>query len=206
MGDEGDNIVDDFRAFVEEFKDESDRAIVVITAARLDYLLYCILQKYLVPNTSTTDDFFENQGPGATFSNKIMLAYRLGLIDKDMARSLNLVRRVRNDFAHEASGCSLDKGSYKDRVKALIAPYKKLPLYRDFQKALIKASTQYRAHYMTVLGFLITRLSYLFEEITLVNDKDAWPVVNKDMRDYKPEQLASADSGSGAALPGTTEQ
>lgn len=92
------NLVGDFRAFVEEFKNESDRAIVVITAARLDYLLYCILQKYLVPNTSKTDDFFENQGPGATFSNKIMLAYRLGLIGKDMVSSLNLVRQVRNNF------------------------------------------------------------------------------------------------------------
>ena len=181
------NLVGDFRAFVEEFKNESDRAIVVITAARLDYLLYCILQKYLVPNTSKTDDFFENQGPGATFSNKIMLAYRLGLIGKDMVSSLNLVRQVRNDFAHETSGCSLDKGSHKDRVRALIAPYKKLSLYQQFQKNITKISSSHsRADYMAILGFLIIRLGYLFEYIDTVNDKNAWCVVTQTMRDWKP--------------------
>lgn len=186
MGDEGGSLIGDFRAFVKEFENESDRAIVVITAARLDYLLYCILQKYLVPNTSKTDDLFENQGPGATFSNKIMLAYRLGLIDKDMTRSLNLVRRVRNDFAHEASGCSLDKGSHKDQVKVLIAPYKKLSLYQQFQKDIIKAPSQSRAHYMTVLGFLIIRLSQLFEHIDPINNEAAWQLVTPAMRDWKP--------------------
>jgi hypothetical protein len=96
-----DQLIGDFRSFVAEFKDESDRAIVVLTAARLDLLLLSVLQKHLVPNPAKTDDFFETEGPGTSFSNKIMLANRLGLIDDDFARALNLVRRTRNDFAHE---------------------------------------------------------------------------------------------------------
>ena len=112
--------LDDFAAFNEEFSAESDRAIVVLTAAKLDYLLLCVLQKHLVPDTATNDEFFENQGPGSTFSNKIALALRLGLISQDVTQRLTLIRRIRNDFAHEITGSSLEAGSHRDRVPASV--------------------------------------------------------------------------------------
>ena len=200
MAGDASQIVNDFAGFIEEFKDESDRAIVVLTAAKLDYLLLCVLQKHLVPNTSKDDEFFEKQGPGSTFSSKIMLAYRLGLIDKDMTRSLNLVRKVRNDFAHEASGCSLEKGSHKDRVRALSAPYRKYPAYQEFKKDFFKGIPRSRSDYMTVTGFLILRLGYLFESLEPVAEENAWRVITSSMRDWKPEteQLAAGDSESRA--------
>ena len=54
------SIVQEFASFCNEFKSETDRAIVVLTAARLDFVLLGILQKYLVPNASKTDEFFDN--------------------------------------------------------------------------------------------------------------------------------------------------
>lgn len=48
-----------FREFVTEFSGESDRAAVILGAAKLDYLLYQILQKYLIPNASGRDELLE---------------------------------------------------------------------------------------------------------------------------------------------------
>lgn len=190
------DVVMEFTAFIEEFKLESDRAIVVLTAARLDFLLFAILQKYLVPNASRTDEFFENQGPGSGFSNKIMLTYRLGLIDRDFARALNLVRNIRNDFAHETSACSLEKGSHKDRVRALAAPYTGIPFFPWFKGNYFKDVGPSRADYMTVVGFLIVRLSYLFEGLQTINSQEAWPVVTPAMRQPMDSMKQQPQSGS----------
>jgi hypothetical protein len=114
----------EFSEFASDFASESDRAIVVLTAARLDYQLQRVLERYLLPSVSKTDEFFESQGPASTFSNRIILAFRLGLIDKLFAKSLNLIRRIRNDFAHEPTKSTLETGGYRDRVRSLVAPYR----------------------------------------------------------------------------------
>ena len=54
------------------------------------------------------------------------MAHRLGIIDDDFAKALHLLRKTRNDFAHETLGAKLSSGSHADRVKALFLPFKKL--------------------------------------------------------------------------------
>lgn len=179
------NHVREFKRFVMEFSKESERALVVLTAARLDLLLYRILQRHLVPDTAKADDFFENQGPGATFSNKIMLAYRLGLIDRQFASSLNLIRRIRNDFAHEPTDCSLTTGKYRDQVRSLCAPFKKSEFFEYFREHCFSDESDVRIEYMTLLGITIIRLEYLFEALPAVDPTDAWPLFSETMMKYK---------------------
>ncbi|MCX5800334.1 MAG: hypothetical protein NTX17_02995 [Candidatus Eisenbacteria bacterium] len=188
MAEEKFPIVNDFEAFIQEFKDESDRAIVVLTAARLDFLLSLILQKYLVANAGTVDEFFENQGPGSTFSNKIMLVFRLGLIDSDFARTLHLVRKIRNDFAHETAACSLEKGSHKDRIRGLVAPYKDIPFFARFKRVYFKDIGPSRADYMTVVGLAILRLHYLFEVLGTIPTETALSLFSSKMRASKEKE------------------
>lgn len=57
------------------------------------------------------------QSPLSIFSAKIHLCYRMGLIDSAIARTLHLIIKIRNNFAHEVTGCKLDSGSHRDRVK-----------------------------------------------------------------------------------------
>jgi hypothetical protein len=69
----------DFKKFVDEFKGESDRAAVILGAAKLDLLLYQIIQQYLLPITGSKDELLDGDSPLGTFSAKILLANRLGL-------------------------------------------------------------------------------------------------------------------------------
>jgi DNA-binding MltR family transcriptional regulator len=178
-----------FTAFFTEFKNESERAIVVLTAARLDYLLFQLLHKYVIPNVSKTDDFFENQGPGSSFSNKIMLCYRLGLIDRQFTQALNLIRRIRNDFAHEATACTLSKGSHADRVEALTAPYRNLEIFKYFQKMCFEGVDRHRSHYMIMVGILMMRLEYIIENITPRDEKEAALLFQDHAKNLKNSDL-----------------
>jgi len=52
-----------YAAFVDDFARESDRAAVVLGAAKLDLQLYQILQKVLLPNPSATDELLDGDAP-----------------------------------------------------------------------------------------------------------------------------------------------
>jgi DNA-binding MltR family transcriptional regulator len=93
----------DFEAWadiLDAFATESDRAAVVLAVAKLDELLAELLQRVFRPSATAQDELLDIEKPLGTFSAKIHISYRLGLIDASFARALHLVRRIRNSFAH----------------------------------------------------------------------------------------------------------
>jgi hypothetical protein len=86
----------EFKRFAEDFKSESDRAAVILGAAKLDMMLFQILQARLIACASGKDELLEGDNPLSTFSARINIAFRLGIITSELARALHLVRRIRN--------------------------------------------------------------------------------------------------------------
>ena len=79
---------EDFCEFVNEFKEESDRAAVVLGASKLDQMLGLVLERFLLPCPNRTDQLFDNNGPLGTFSAKIDVCHRLGLIDSEFCKAI----------------------------------------------------------------------------------------------------------------------
>jgi DNA-binding MltR family transcriptional regulator len=108
----------------EELDKESDRGAVLVAGAMLDEALAGLLLTHLVANPTATDPLFD--GPNAplqSFSSKIDAAYRMGLFSDRFCRDLHVIRRIRNDVAHRAAGCSFQDTSITDRVRALTASH-----------------------------------------------------------------------------------
>lgn len=109
--------------FDREFVRESDRAAVILTASLFDNALGNLLKNTLVPNPSASDDLFDGaNAPLSTFSAKIAMSYRMGLISSRFTRDLHLIRKIRNEFAHNIHGCTFEDSRVKSRV---------LELYKD---------------------------------------------------------------------------
>ena len=103
--------------FSREFKNESDRASVILAAAMIDNVLDTLLRARLAPVSTGQDTLFDgHNSPIATFSARIDLAYRVGVISDKMARDLHIIRRIRNEFAHNIVGCSYDAPSVRSRI------------------------------------------------------------------------------------------
>jgi hypothetical protein len=102
-------------------KGESNRAAVIIISAHVDSLLEEIIKSYMIPSPNATDALFDGQNSVfANFSNKIDISYRLGLISAPLCRSLHIVRKIRNEFAHDMMGKSLDSPEIKSRIGELL--------------------------------------------------------------------------------------
>jgi hypothetical protein len=98
---------------------EGERAAVVVGAARLELAVERLLTRSMQLHPGGSDNLFDPDRPLGTFSAKISLAFRLGLLDKKVESSLQLVRRIRNDFAHSVGPASLSDSSHSNRLREL---------------------------------------------------------------------------------------
>jgi len=106
--------------FVQEFEKESDRAAVILTAAMLDEALRELVESFLIPCSASDDPLFDGaNAPIGTFSSRIECAYRFGLITATFAKSLHIVRKIRNTFAHDVARCKFTSHAVSNRVNAL---------------------------------------------------------------------------------------
>ena len=107
---------DAYAKFFTDFMRESDRAALVLGAAQMDALLEDILAKRLV---APKKDLFSYNGPFGTFSARIDSAQVTGVIDKEFANRLHLVRKIRNTYAHEIGTVDLDGSSASQQITEL---------------------------------------------------------------------------------------
>jgi DNA-binding MltR family transcriptional regulator len=116
-------------AFLARLAHESERAAVVMGIALTDECLEPTIVKLLRTAKSKNDDLFDPDRPIGSFSAKIKLAYRLGLIDDEFCSALNMLRKIRNDFAHSSLHKSLSDQEHSNRIDQLKIYTAKTPLW-----------------------------------------------------------------------------
>ena len=79
----------------------NERSIAILGGTFLEMTLEKILYAFLPENDREVKKLFDFNSPLGNFSNKIQMAYCLGLIEKTVKSDLNLIRKIRNKFAHE---------------------------------------------------------------------------------------------------------
>lgn len=98
-------IADLFDDFAEDFLSESiPRTIIIVGSSKIDDSLATIISKMLTQKLAKpkdNDELLEGDRPLATFSARIKMAYRLGLIDLSLYELLDKVRKIRNIGAHQ---------------------------------------------------------------------------------------------------------
>ncbi len=104
--------INDWKGFYEELQNESPRAAVIIAAAFMDGWLRQLIANFMIEDSNVVDELLGTDDiadrPLSTFSSRIKTAYCLGLISKGEYDDLNLIRRIRNRFAHKMLGYSFD--------------------------------------------------------------------------------------------------
>lgn len=106
-----------FNEFLKEFQDETDRGAALVGAALLDKQLLDLLKSHLLKNKESTELLEGGTAPLGTFSARIKANYCLGLITDLEYRELQLIRKIRNEFAHQAHGLSFEN----ERIASLCA-------------------------------------------------------------------------------------
>lgn len=91
----------EFSAFLADFNRETERGAALAAAAMIDSLLERILAAFLISNAGLKSLLEGVNAPLGTFAAKIGLAAAVGGISEPERAECNLIRKIRNEFAHQ---------------------------------------------------------------------------------------------------------
>lgn len=107
------------KEFREALESESERGSVLVACSWLDHLLEEMLSAWF-PNKKAGKKLTEGfNSPLGTFSARVNSCYAIGLIAESEYRQLELLRKIRNEFAHSFSHMSFENKRVEDRVRTL---------------------------------------------------------------------------------------
>jgi len=96
----------------EALSKESDRGVVLISASFLEEALEALLRaRFSIRHSkskSSINPLFGTFGPLDSFSAKVKICYATDLIGEWMYGDLEIVRKLRNDFAHSVGAARFD--------------------------------------------------------------------------------------------------
>lgn len=90
-----------FMDFLDDFNKETERGAALAAAAMIDDQLGKIIDAFLIPNKGSQALLSGFNAPLGSFSARIAAAYGMGLISEAEYRECELIRKVRNEFAHQ---------------------------------------------------------------------------------------------------------
>jgi len=117
---------DELTPLFEEMQNASDRVAAISCAAWVDDSLGAVLSKCFVEmGADWNNRIFNNAtAPLNSLSSKITLGYAMGLFGPLTCADLNIIRSVRNDFAHRAAPISFSEAEIAEKCKKLTSPFR----------------------------------------------------------------------------------
>lgn len=182
-----------------EFEKESDRAAVILAVSLIDESLHSLLKAHLVPVNGSSDEMFEGaNAPIGTFSAKINMAYRLGLLSTKLTRDIHLLRKIRNSFAHDVYGCNFENGSVKSRIVELDKSISFIDCANLREHQLIKNLTipeGTRGDFLVLCGFILQIIHTKISEVKSIDTAPNEPIYgNLMLFDSESKEFVSASN------------
>lgn len=149
----------DFSEFLAEFQSETDRGAALVGAALLDQRLLDTLKAFLVDDKISAGLLEGANAPLGTLDARTRAAYAMGLIDGHEFEETNLIRKIRNEFAHRVHGTTFEDPRIKELCRKIKSdrPGGRTAFFEDNPRGIF-----INAIVLTVLG-----LTYRAERVSL---------------------------------------
>lgn len=154
-----------FAVLLTEMNRESPRGLVLTTTALIDEHLRECIEARLVDHSDVSKLTSGFNAPLGTFSARIIAALGLGLIDENEFRDLQIIRAIRNDFAHKIE-VSFETPSIRDRCANL-----KMKA-GDYGSVVVTADQQFSTAAVALIMRLTNRAAYARERRLTT---ETWP-------------------------------
>ena len=154
-------VIIDFKKFTDSLNKESDRAIPLISAAIIEEILHRTLKAFFCDVAASKKMLEGFNAPLGTFSSKLDACYALGLIDEYEFNEINLIRKVRNEFAHTAYDADFNIQKVKDLCMTLKSS---LPANTEEEAKVFSARSRFNNAAICLLVGLYYRPEYVIKD------------------------------------------
>jgi hypothetical protein len=141
-----------------EIERQSHRASAVLAGALVEAALqFALYTHFVFLSKLEMEGLFDYPAPLASFDAKIRIAYAIGLYGPVVRHDLDIVRKVRNGFAHAQRPLTFET----PQIAREVAKGRYLPLIRDELPQLVADRIQHHdSHYRTAYATLAFVLSH----------------------------------------------
>jgi mannitol operon repressor len=150
--------VEDLANFMAELQRETDRGLPLVGAALIDDRLGETLRSFFCEDRTSGKLLDEANSPLGTLSARVQGCYALGLIDEFEYAEIELIRKVRNEFAHAKHGASFRD----ERIKGLCSS-----LRSDLPEGAGHPTDDPRFRFVNAVVCIVVRLYYRPEWVAL---------------------------------------
>jgi DNA-binding MltR family transcriptional regulator len=112
------DLTEDATRLVEDLQRETDRGAALLAAAFLDDVLELLLRAAFVDDQEAINKLLSAGRPLESFGTRSHVAWCTGLLGQDIYADLNLIREIRNDYAHRHP-TSFEAVGIRDKCKRL---------------------------------------------------------------------------------------
>lgn len=156
---------------------ESDRGCVIFGAALLEDKLELLLRSYCRQDPQIIKQvvapLFQGYAPLSTFSAKIQVSFALGLIPERVFKSLNLLRKLRNQFAHDKDIVSFQSNTYQPLLEAFLSSTKEGDSVRvtpeQWEQITQRQPSARKVAFCLNIAYLLGRLDVFIEKRSDLN-------------------------------------
>jgi hypothetical protein len=110
---------DEFDKAVDEFHGGSDRVAAILGAALVENNLIKAIESHLSDGSDKGALFHDESSPFGTFKRKIVAVKAMGIVPTEMAADLDIIRDIRNQFAHALISVDFENEHIMRRCDAL---------------------------------------------------------------------------------------
>ncbi len=121
--------------FQETKVEKNDRGAAILMATNLENALQSAIERLLAVNAARRSELFGSEtSPIGTFSNKIRVGHALRIFGSETRENLDIVRRIRNAFAHAKIPITFTAQPVLDACAFLVLPELRPPVFSATSK------------------------------------------------------------------------
>lgn len=111
--------LDKLNRFMSAIREQDDQAMVLLLATFLEDTLGRLLLAYFRSGKATKDLVEGFNAPLGTFGSRIKAVYAFGLVTDEQFKDMEILRKVRNHFAHNWEGVSFERNDLQSLIGQL---------------------------------------------------------------------------------------
>ena len=139
-----------YNQMVAEYHKESDRAAAVLAGSFVDEFTRKFIRSRMVDD-KISDELLYGYGPLANFGARINTLYAFGFINKSARDDLDVIRQIRNHFAHHPEQTSFEG----EEVIRLCGKLSTARPFVDDKGKEIPNTHERRFHYLMAIGLIV---------------------------------------------------
>ncbi|WP_417273164.1 hypothetical protein [Celeribacter halophilus] len=170
MDDKQQEFLKPFTAFLDTSNQETDRGRVLVAAAQIDGMLEEIIRAFLIPEKQSEALFKGANAPLSSLFNKANFAAALGLISEEESHAIDILRKVRNLFAHSVE-LSIEDEKVANQIRRLSFGIGQLISGQD--SVIENPRSRFQMCVTSLIGALYNRAHYVQSKALT---KTEWPL------------------------------